>query len=152
MPCAIAQMRRLVKCALHIYNLFIASFLLWNHSFGGVVSWVEYKTKARFPFKRMSHAPHATQALALRAMRALCKGKTQSTQALDWLFQWLAASIDHSYWLALAFVEWKILCNVICLRNFLAFIAFLAHFLFCLRIFSYARPCVRCVRLNGNRA
>jgi len=39
-----------------------------------------------------------------------------------------------------------------CLRNFLAFIAFLVHFLFCLRIFSYARPCVRCVRLNGNRA
>ena len=39
-----------------------------------------------------------------------------------------------------------------CFRNFLAFIAFLVHFLFCLRIFSYARPCVRCVRLNGNRA
>jgi len=37
-----------------------------------------------------------------------------------------------------------------CLRNFIAFIAFLAHFLFCLRTFSYARPRVRCVRLNGN--
>jgi len=41
---------------------------------------------------------------------------------------------------------------VFCLHNFLAFIAFLAHFLFCLRTFSYARPCVRCVHLNGNRA
>ena len=40
----------------------------------------------------------------------------------------------------------------ICLRNFLAFVAFLAHFLFCLRTFPYAKPCVRCVRLNGNRA
>jgi len=39
-----------------------------------------------------------------------------------------------------------------CLRNFLVFIAFLAHFLFYLRTFSYARPCVCCVRLNGNRA
>ena len=44
---------------------------------------------------------------------------------------------------------------VFCLRILLAFIAFLAHFLFRLRIFSYARPCVRCVRcmrLNVNRA
>jgi len=47
---------------------------------------------------------HATQALALRAMRALRKRKPQATQALDWLLRLLAASIDHSYWLALAFV------------------------------------------------
>jgi len=47
---------------------------------------------------------HETQALALRAMRALRIRKTQATQALGWLLRWLAACIDHSYWLALAFV------------------------------------------------
>jgi len=76
-------------------------------------------------------------------MRALRKRKPQATQALVWLLRWLAASIDHVYWLALAFVAWKILRNVFCLRNFLAFIAFLAHLLFFLRIFSYVKPCVR---------
>jgi len=116
---------------------------------------------------------HATQALALRALHAMRKWKMQATEA-----SWLAAAIVHSYWLPLAFVAWKIesvlslrfltqgpLASVVwlalayfcffCLRNFLAFIAFLEHFLFCLRTFSYARPCVRCVccvRLNGNWA
>ena len=100
--------------------------------------------------------------------------RTQRTQRKRLRWQpLLAASIEHSYWLALAFVAWKIesvlslsfltqwpLASVAWLalayffwsRNFLAFIAFLAHFLFCLRTFSYARPCVRCVCLNGNRA
>ena len=42
--------------------------------------------------------------------------------------------------------EWKPgFTQCFCLRNFIAFIAFLAFF-------SYERPCVRCVRLNGNRA
>ena len=44
-------------------------------------------------------------------------------------------------WLALAYR----LLFVFCLRNFLAFVAFLAHFLFFLRTFSYTRPCVRCI-------
>ena len=86
------------------------------------------------------NATHATQSIALRALR---KRKPQETQAFDWLLVlwWLAVSIDHSYWLALACVafEWKlVLRNVFCLRNFIAFIAFLAHF-------SYAIDCVACV-------
>jgi len=45
----------------------------------------------------------------------------------------------------------KNLTQCFCLRNFLAFI-FLRTFYFACIFFSYARPCVRCVRLNGNRA
>jgi len=80
------------------------------------------------------NSTHATQSIALRALR---KRKPQTWQAFDWLLQWLAVSIDHSYWLALACVafEWKpVLRNVFCLHNFIAFIAFLAHF-------SYAIAC-----------
>ena len=39
---------------------------------------------------------------------------------------------------------------VFCLRNFLAFVSCALFIL--LAYFSYARPCMRCVRLNGNRA
>jgi len=53
--------------------------------------------------------PQETQCIALRAMHALRKWIPQVTQAFDWLLRWLAVSIDHSYWLALACVafEWK---------------------------------------------
>ena len=117
------------------------------------------------PVSIQTHATHATQAPALRACVRCVRcvnEKRKQRKHLRW-HSWLAASIEHSYWLALAFVAWKILHNdrlrqlrdlrlrtfVFCLRNFLAFIVFLAHFLFYLRIFSYPRPCVR---LNGNRA
>ena len=82
-----------------------------------------------------THATHTTQSIALRALRK------RKRQVFDWLLRLLAVSIDHSYWRALACVafEWKpVLRNVFCLRNFIAFIAFLAHF-------SYAIDCVACV-------
>jgi len=59
--------------------------------------------------------PQEMQGIALRVMRALHKRKPQATQAFDWLLRWLAVSIDHSYWLALACIafEWKpVLRNV----------------------------------------
>jgi len=61
-----------------------------------------YKLKPGFH----PNATHATQSIALRVLR---KRKPQATQAFDWLLRWLAVSIDHSYWLALACVafEWK---------------------------------------------
>jgi len=70
--------------------------------------------------------PNATQSIALR------KRKPQTTQAFDWLLRWLAVSIDHSYWLALACVtfEWKpVLRNVFCLRILLRLLRFLRTFL-----------------------
>jgi len=101
------------------------------------------QNKARFPSKRNArNARNATQSIALR------KRKPQATQAFDWLLRWLAVSIDHSYWLALACVafEWKpVLRNVFCLRNFIAFIAFLVHFL-------TQSIALRALRLDGNRA
>ena len=116
---------------------------------------------------------HATQALALRAMRALRKRKMQATKALS--LATVISCFDRAILLAGAYVRCVknrigfivafsyamtacvscVTCACVayfcsfCLRNFLAYIAFLAHFLFCLRTFSYARPCVR---LNGNRA
>ena len=41
---------------------------------------------------------------------------------------------------------------VFSLRSFLAFVAFLAYCLLCLCTFSYARPCMHCMCLNGNHA
>ena len=128
-------------------------------------------TWPRWNWSPASIQTHATQALPLRAMR-----KPQATQVLAraTVIGCFEPSIEHSYWLAPAFVAWKIesilslrflaqgplasvawlalVCFCFCLRNFLAFVAFFAHFLFCLRTFPYARPCVGCVRLNGNRA
>ena len=69
--------------------------------------------------------------------------KIESILSLRFLLQGPLAWVA---WLALAYTF------VFCLRNFLAFVAFLAHFIFCLCAFPYAMPCVRCVRLNGNRA
>jgi len=125
-------------------------------------------TWPRWNWSPVSIQTHATQALPLRAMR-----KPQATQVLAraTVIGCFEPSIEHSYWLAPAFVAWKIesilslrflaqgplasvawlalACFCFCLRNFLAFFA---HFLFCLRTFPYVRPCVGCVRLNGNRA
>jgi len=77
---------------------------------------------------------HATQAVALPAMRALRKRKPQATQdRLRWQ-PWLAASIEHSYWLALAFVAWETE-SVLSLRFLtqwpLASVAWLALACFC---------------------
>ena len=113
------------------------------------------------------NARNAALALhVLRALRMFRKRKRKKRKRLRWQ-PWLAASIEHSYWLAFAFVAWKIesvlalrcltqwpLASVawlalayFCfrLRNFLAFIAFLAHFLFCLRIF-FLRKTLRALR------
>jgi len=73
-------------------------------------------------------------------MRALRKRKTKETQVLDWLLQstipigWCLRALHLN-------LNWA-LRNVFCLHNFIVFLAF----------FSYARPCVRCMRLNGSRA
>jgi len=85
------------------------------------------------------HATHATQALALCALRK------RKPKALDWLLRWLAALIDHSYWLALAFVAWKILRNVFACVIFLrlGLLRFLRTFYFaCVFFLTQDLACV----------
>jgi len=116
------------------------------------------------PGSIQTHATHATQALELRAMRALRKRKTQATQALALLT--MIGCFDRAFLLTGACVccvknrirsivafsyrlcqlrDLRLRTFVFCLRNFLAFIAFLAHFLFCLRIF-FLRKTLRALR------
>ena len=103
-----------------------------------IMTWSVYCCSVRGTLKPGFHS-NARNARACIACVACVWMETASNASA-----WLAASIDQSYWLAPTFVAWKILGNVCCLRNFLAFIAFLAHFLFSLRIFF--------LRKNGNRA
>ena len=121
------------------------------------------QSKARFPFKRTQRTQRA-----LCAMRALRKRKTQATQALalatmigcfDWAFLLASACVrcmknrigsivEFSY--AMTACVSCVTCTCVFLFFvWVSFFAFIAHFLFCLGIFYYARPCVRCVRLNG---
>jgi len=93
------------------------------------------------PVSIQTHASHATQALTLRAMRAFREKQNR-------FYRCVFLRKDRLRQLR----DLRLRTFVFCLRNFLAFVAFLAHFLFCLRTFPYARPCVCCVCLNGNRA
>ena len=56
-------------------------------------------SEARFPFKW-------TQRRQLKRLRCVNE-KRKQRKRLHWQ-PWLAASIEHSYWLALVFVAWKI--------------------------------------------
>ena len=82
-------------------------------------------SKARFPLKR-------TQRKRVRCMRCVNE-KRKQRKRLRWQL-WLTASIEHSYWLALAFVAWKIE-SVLSLRFLsqgpLASVAWLALAYFC---------------------
>ena len=88
--------------------------------------------------KWLKHGFHSNA----RNASACIAWKIESILSLHFPVQWQLASVA---WLVLAYF-------CFCLHNFIAFVAFLLHFLFCLHTFSYARPCVHCVRLNGNRA
>ena len=64
-----------------------------------------------------SNATHATHRLrCVQCVRCVNVKRKQCKRLFgcfdDWLLRWLAVSIDHSFWLALAFVAWNILRNV----------------------------------------
>jgi len=143
--------------ALHINCSVFLMYLLTQLLTPTVVAWVKPGFHSNARIARNASA-------CVRCVRCV----NEKRKRLRWQ-PWLAASIDHSYWLALAFVAWKILRNdrlirqlrdlrlrtfVFCLRNFLAFclLRFLRTFYFACIFFLTPRPCVRCVRLNGNRA
>jgi len=88
-----------------------------------------YTAEARFPFKHMQHMQY-------KCLRCV-KNRIDSIIVFSCA---RTACVSCMTWAC-------ILLFFACV--FFAFIVFLAHFLFCLRTFSYARPCVR---LNGNRA
>ena len=121
-----------------IHRCWRATKEVWtSHSWGN--AWIEHWLVIWSP---VSIQTHATQSLVLHALR---KRKPQETQALDWLLRWLAVSIEHSYWLELAFVAWNILCNVFACVIFLRLLRFL-------RTFLTQSLALRALRLNSNRA